>query len=246
MQPEPLRVVVVEDEPLNRQRMVRLLQQAACQVVAEFEEGDALLAWLDQGIPLDAIFLDIQMPGASGLELLERLPAPVPVVFVTAHSEHAVDAYDTAAVDYLLKPVRPERLARSLARIREQRLRLADSQATARKPWKRFPVKAGGGLVLLDLGKTTHFEVVDEVVWAHTPGQSFQTIWTSLAAVEAKFPQEPLLRIHRHLLVRQEAVLGVRTSRGGRLIVMMAGGQELESSRPAAPRIRACLGLAGE
>jgi two-component system LytT family response regulator/two-component system response regulator AlgR len=146
-------------------------------------------------------------------------------------------------VDYLLKPVRSERLSRALTRIQEARTQNQARQGPAPRSGKRFPVKAGGGTVLLDLGKTTHFEVVEEIVWAHAGSQSFQTNWTSLASVEARFPDVPLLRIHRHLLVRQDAIVGVRTARGGRLLVLLPGGVELESSRPSAARIRAELGL---
>lgn len=246
MQPEALRVAVAEDEPLNRQRLSRLLQEAGCEVVAQFEDGDALLRWLGTEAPVDAIFLDIHMPGPDGLEVLQRLPDAVPVVFVTAHSEHAVEAFDTEVVDYLLKPVRLERLARALSRIREMRYRQSAAQFSLRKASRRFPVRAGAGLVLLDLGKTTHFEVIDEVVWAHAGGQSFQTNWVSLTAVQSRFPDVAFLRIHRHLLLRQEAVLGLRTARGGRMSVLVNGGIELESSRPAVPRIRASLGLSGD
>lgn len=245
MSAETLRVVVAEDEPLNRDRLVRLLRDAGCEVLAAFEDGDALLAWLEEGHGPDAIFLDIQMPGPDGLDVLERIPEPVPVVFVTAHSDYAVEAFDSAAVDYILKPVRSERLARALERIRAARAQSQARQGQATRSSRRFPARAGGGTVLLDVARTTHFEVIEEVVWAHAGGQSFQTSWSSLGTVEARFPEVPFLRIHRHLLVRQEAIVGVRTSRGGRLLVMLSGGVELESSRPSAARIRAVLGLKG-
>lgn len=243
MTAEALRVAVAEDEVLNRDRLVRLLRNAGCEVMASFEEGDALLAWLEEGHCPDAIFLDIQMPGPDGLEILERMPEPIPVVFVTAHSEYAVEAFDSAAVDYLLKPVRSERLSRALARIRKTQARNPAPPGLGARSARRFPAKAGGGMVLLDLGKTTHFEVREEVVWAHAGNQAYQTNWSTIASVVERFPDVAFLRIHRHLLVRQDAIVGVRTTRGGRLLVLLPGGVELESSRPAAPRIRAMLGL---
>ena len=97
-------------------------------------------------------------------------------------------------------------------------------------------------MVLVDLGKTTHFEVDNEVVWAHA-GTRMRTQWTSLGEVEAAFPAAGLLRIHRHLLVRPEAVIGLRPSSGGRAIIRLAGGEELEASRGGAPRLRERLGL---
>jgi DNA-binding LytR/AlgR family response regulator len=103
-------------------------------------------------------------------------------------------------------------------------------------------VHAGEGLVLVDLARTTHFEVENEVVWAHA-GARMRTQWTSLGEVEAAFPRAGLLRIHRHLLVRPEAVIGLRPSAGGRAIIRLAGGGEVEASRGGAPRLRERLGL---
>nr|WP_320131546.1 LytTR family DNA-binding domain-containing protein [uncultured Holophaga sp.] len=238
MNPEALKVAVAEDEALNRRRLVRMLQQTGCEVLAEFEDGDSLLAWLERGPALDALFLDIRMPGSSGLEVAEALPEPVPVVFVTAFADHAVEAFEAAALDYLLKPVRAERLELCLARLRERR----PQPSTPRGRPGRYPVKAGTGIVFLEFSRTTHFEVVEEVVWAHAGGR-FQTPWTSLAMVEERFPGAGLLRIHRHLMVRPEAVIGIRPAEAGRVILTFPGGLELLSSRPAAPRIRERLGL---
>jgi len=99
------------------------------------------------------------------------------------------------------------------------------------------------GVVFLDLARTTHFEVVDEVVWAHAQGR-FQTLWKALAEVEAAFPAAGLLRVHRHLLVRPETILGIRPLWGGRLTVTLPGGVELESSRGATAVLKNRLGLA--
>lgn len=249
-QPKVLRVAVAEDEPMNLKRLVRLLREAGCEVVASFKDGDAVLKWAQGGPDLEALFLDIRMPGASGMEVLRRLDPPFPVVFVTAFAEHAVEAFEAAAVDYLLKPVTAKRLQKCLQRLRER-----PSQARAPEPMTgdrpgaerrpvplRYAVKAGAGVVFLDLARTSHFEVIDEVVWGHAGGR-FQTLWTSLAEVETAFPASGLLRIHRHLLVRPEAVLGVKPLWGGRLLVTLPGGVELHSSRGGTPRLKARLGL---
>jgi two-component system LytT family response regulator/two-component system response regulator AlgR len=238
---EPLRVAVAEDEPMNRKRLVRLLREAGCEVVATFEDGDAVLRWAQAGPEVDALFLDIRMPGPSGLEVLRALELPPPVVFVTAHPEHAVAAFEDAAADYLLKPVAQPRLDKCLARIRERRA--AAPRGAPGPKASRYPVKAGDGLVFLDLARTTHFEVVDEVVWAHAQGR-FQTLWKALAEVEAAFPAAGLLRAHRHLLVRPETILGIKPIWGGRLTLTLPGGVELESSRGATARIKSRLGLA--
>jgi anthranilate synthase component 1 len=103
-------------------------------------------------------------------------------------------------------------------------------------------IQAGAGVVLVDLAKTTHFEVENEVVWAHA-GTRLRTTWTSLAEVENAFPGAGLLRIHRHLVVRPDAVIGLKPAAGGRAIVRLQGGAEIEASRGGAPRLRERLGL---
>lgn len=232
----PLRVAVAEDEPLNRARLVRLLEEAGCQVLGAFPSAPALRAWLEDGVALDALFLDIRMPGPSGLDLAAELEPGLPIVFVTAHADHALQAFEAAAVDYLLKPVRAQRLQQCLARLRQR------NPVPKTKPTSRYPVRAGEGLVFLELGRTTHFEVEDEVVYAHAGGR-FRTTWKTLAEVEAVFPEAGLVRIHRHLLLRPEAVLGLKPVEGGRVAVTLPGGLELEVSRPMTPKLKARLGL---
>ncbi|MFZ1377141.1 MAG: LytTR family DNA-binding domain-containing protein [Geothrix sp.] len=238
-----LRVALADDEPLARTRLARLLREAGCDVKAELADGPSVLAWLQEPREVDALFLDIQMPGATGLEVAAELGdcrhCP-PVVFVTAHSEHAVQAFEAAAVDYIMKPISAERLAKTLARLREGGLRRSEAPAVLPQ---RFPVKAGEGHVFLDLKRTTHFEVEEEVVWAWAAGSRHRTSWTTLAEVEAAFPGAGLLRIQRHLLLRPEAVLGLRPLEGGRASVRVAEGLDLEVSRSVTPRIKELLGL---
>ena len=242
MTPAALRVAVAEDEPMNLKRLVRLLEAEGCDVAAVFEDGDAVLRWVEAGQEVDALFLDIRMPGASGMEVLRALDPPLPVVFVTAHADHAVEAFDEAAADYLLKPVTAQRLQTCLGRLQARRAS-APSQARPREAGpSRYAVKAGEGVVFLDLAKTSHFEVVAGVVWAHAAGR-FQTLWKTLAEVEAALPASGLMRVHRHLLVRPEIILGVKPLWGGRLLVTLPGGVELESSRGAAPKLKGRLGL---
>jgi len=242
-----LRVALADDEPLARARLARLLREAGCEVCAELPDGGAVLDWLKEPRAVDALFLDIQMPGATGLEVaaeLEDCRHCPPVVFVTAFSEHAVRAFEAAAVDYILKPVSAQRLDKALARLREGAPRRTEGAGTLPQ---RFPVKAGEGHVFLDLKRTTHFEVEEEVVWAWVPIQGsasrHRTSWTTLAEVEAAFSHANLLRIQRHLLLRPEAVLGLKPLEGGRASVRVAEGVELEVSRNATPRLKEMLGL---
>lgn len=241
-----LKVAVVEDEPLARERLSRLLKELGCEVVAEFEDGRALLDWLPKAPPLDGLFLDIQMPGGSGLEVLAELMAPPPVVFVTAFAEHAVRAFEAEAVDYVLKPIFKDRLERSVARLNARQVPVRSGpelKAMADPKPQRFLVKAGGGNVLIELRKVSHFEVEDEIVWAWAGGKRLRSPWTALSEVEKAFPDGGLLRIQRHLLLRQEAVQGYRSLGGGRWKVRIAEGMELEVSRTMTPKLRELLGL---
>lgn len=239
-----LRVALADDEPLARARLARLLREADCEVLAELPDGAELLAWMQSAPPLDALFLDIHMPGASGLELVAELKDPPPVVFVTAYSDHAVRAFETDAADYILKPISAERLEKTLAKLRRREIprRGAPELRAAIAPG-RFPVKAGDGHVFLDLKRVSHFEVEDEVVWAWAQGQRHRTDWTSLGEVEEAFPAAGLVRIQRHLLLRPEAVLGLKPIDGGRATVRVGEGLDLEVSRSVTPRLKELLGL---
>jgi len=236
-----LKVAIAEDEPLNLKRLMRLLEDCGCNVVATFPNGLEMEEWMLTGPSVDALFMDIQMPGLDGLSLRASLPRELPVVFVSAFAELAVGAFEVEAVDFLLKPVTTERLVKALDRI-QGKLAGGPSRSQLSSP-TRFPVTAGSGVLFLDLAKTIYFEVEEQVVWAFT-GERFRTKWKSLGEVEAFFPEAGLLRIHRHLLIRPAAVLGIRSTGGGaRVIVRMTGGVELEASRGGTPELKERLGL---
>jgi len=240
-----LRVALADDEPLARKRLARLLREAGCEVVVELPGSAPTLDWFAQGGVADALFLDIQMPGLTGLEVLAELRDPPPVVFVTAHVQYAVQAFEAAAVDYLLKPVTEDRLLKTLERLHHQQIprrKGAELAALLPAPAPRFPVRAGEGFVFLDLRKVSHFEVEEEVVYAWS-GERFKTSWTTLLEIEQAFPEEGLLKVHRHLLVRPQAILGFKPLLGGRGDITVTGGRVLPVSRTATPRLKSLLGL---
>ena len=243
---KPLAALVVDDEPLARERLSRLLQEAGCVVAGELGDGLALLHWLRQGNQADVIFLDIEMPGPSGMEVLAEIPACPPVVFVTAHSTYAVRAFELAAADYLLKPVFEDRLDKCLQRLRDQlvrRLGPAELKSLLPPPL-RFPIRAGDGEIFMELELITHFELKDERVWACRGLNRYLTRWTTLAEVEEAFPDDGMLRIQRHLLLRPRMVKGIRPTTVGRIKVMIAPKVELLVSRAMTPRTRACIRIA--
>ncbi len=243
-----LRIAIVDDEPLARERLARLIGQCGCEVVGELEDTPSLLAWLRAGNRPDALLLDVQMPGGTGLEALAELPEPLPVVFVTAFSDHAVRAFEAEAVDYILKPVFKDRLAKAVHRLRAY---LAapppdpspSGAAAPGHPGTRIAVKAGGGHLLVDLRKVTHFELEDDVVWVWSGAKRFRGPWESILDVLEAFPGAGLMRIQRNLLLRPEMVVGVRSLPGGRMAVRTAEGQELEVSRTMTPTMKEFLGL---
>ncbi len=240
-----LKVAIADDEPLARERLARMLADSNCEVVQEFVSGTSLLAWLREGHKLDALFLDIQMPGPSGLEVLAELTDAPPTIFVTAFSEHALKAFELEALDYLLKPVFPDRLQKSLARLRAKQVGRPNFQGLRAlvTPPERVPLRAGDGHVFMDFKRISHFEVVDNEVFAWSAGKRHPTEWKALKEVEEALPDARMLRIQRHLLLRPEAVLAMKSLWGGRASVRVAEGVDLEVSRSSAPRLRALLGL---
>ncbi len=238
-----LKALVVDDEPLARERLSRLLQEAGCEVAGELGDGLALLQWLQQPSDVDVIFMDIQMPGLNGMEVLAELPESPPVVFVTAHSDYAVRAFELSAVDYLLKPVFEDRLAKCLQRLDDRlirRLSPAELKALLPPPL-RFPIRAGDGEIFMELDLITHFERDDDRVWACRGLNRFLTRWKTLAEVEHAFPEDGLLRIQRNLLLRPCMVKGIRASALGRIKVMVAPKVELTVSRAMTRRTRECV-----
>lgn len=233
--------MVVDDEPLARERLERLLKEAGCEVVAVLPDGPSLLEWLTLKLPVDALFVDIQMPGPNGLEVLAEIKNPPPVIFVTAYQEYAIQAFEVEAVDYLLKPVFEDRLNKTLQRIQShQVLGLTEAHF---KALHRIEVKAGTGRVLLKLEMVTHFEVKDFKVTAFRGKESFPTAWKTLLEVEKAFPGSGLLRIQRNILLRPEAIVGFKEHAFRQLQVRVAEGVELKVSRAASKELRDRLAL---
>lgn len=185
---------------------------------------------------VDAIFLDIHMPGLSGLELarvIARFAAPPAVVFVTADEEHALAAFDLAAVDYLLKPVRPERLERCVGRIVDQR-----------EGSRSAPADAGPEVITVEQGGVTRMIRRDDVAFVQAQGD-YARLHTSEGAYLVRVPLTDLerqwgpagfVRIHRSYLVAMEAVQQLRL--GGSQPSVLAAGTELPVSRRLLPGLR--------
>jgi two-component system, LytTR family, response regulator len=235
-----LRVVLADDEPLARLRLSKALKACGCEVLAEFEDGIGLTAWLETAPCPDALFLDVRMPGATGLEILADVGNRMPVVLVTANPEFAVHAFEFAALDFLVKPVSPERLARCLDRVRERLGRLVPP---AQPTTSRIPVRAGDGTLLLELRKVSHLECEEGLVWAWAGGSRFRTAWRSLPEAERELEGAAFVRVNRTVMVRPEAVKGLRTLPNGRRRLRLGDGVEVDASRQGTHSLEVALGL---
>ena len=194
-----LRVALVDDEPLARQGLRRMLSAMKdVTVVAEADRVSHATPLLLQEKP-DAIFLDIRMPGADGFELLKTLD-PVPkVVFVTAHSNHAVRAFDVQAVDYVLKPVRAERLAEAVARL--QNLCAFGDAAPAYGAGDRICLRTPQRTVLAAIQEIAALEADRDFTRFHIAGEAPILICQSIGAYERTLPAPPFLRLSRSLMI---------------------------------------------
>jgi len=199
-----LRALVVDDEPLARMRLAALLSESPApkvEVVGEAGDGAAAIAWLDSHPPVDLLLLDVQMPGLSGTELAARLrgrPDAPAVVFVTAHAEHALHAFELEAVDYLTKPVRRERLQVALERVAQRRPQAPDEAVPV------IVVTDRGRLQRIPLADVLYLKAELKYVTLRTADHSF-VLDDALSDLEERLGDR-FLRVHRNALVARDAV----------------------------------------
>ena len=224
-----LRVAIVDDEPLARRRLATLVERAGAEVVGDAGDAETaadLIARLDP----DVVLLDVRMPGPSGVDLARRLGARPVVVFTTAYSEHAVDAFDTAATDYLLKPVDSEKLARALAR--------AAARIAAAGPGNEPHITARSGEVVrvFPVRAIARFTAQHKYTGFIIDGAE-HLIDEPLASLEERLAAWGFVRVHRAELVQTARIRALR-ARGDAAEVELDDGQRVPVNRRLVAAVR--------
>jgi two-component system LytT family response regulator len=235
-----IRTVVVDDEPLARSRLRKfLIQEPDVEIVGECANGPEALGCIRQQAP-DLVFLDLHMPQLNGLQVVRALPAEAlpAIVFVTAHEEHAVEAFEVQAADYLLKPFTRARLQEAVRRVR-QRL-----QAPARPrpaapvappepppPWlNRFAVKDGNQTLFIKIQDVDYIEAAANYAVLCTPAGN-HVVRETLRNLEACLSPALFLRISRSVIVNLDRVKAIRSGPPGEWQVVIASGREFLMTR---------------
>lgn len=241
----PLRVLICDDELMARKRVLRLLGELAdVEKTIECESGEEVLARLAEE-EVDVALLDINMPGLSGLDTVMQMPEDRPyVVFLTAHPEHAVKAFDVGAVDYVLKPIDDARLAKALDRARQfldHGSTTSDAGAAARK-LEKLAIATHDGAALVSPADVTHATFDGALVTVHTAARTILTDDT-LQDLESKLPEGPFERVHRRAIVNLDHVDRLESVDSGGYVACLSTGKRVDVSRQSARRLRRRLGL---
>lgn len=243
-----LRAFLVDDEPLALERLKRLLGSfPELEIVGSASDpAVALNALNDSHVgPMDVLFLDIQMPGINGFELLSRLNVQPFVIFTTAYDQHALRAFETNAIDYLLKPVEPEQLERAVKKL--GRIRpvakpdwqqspalpqlLKELTASLREPQAAYPhriaSRVGERISFLQLDDVTHFIAQDKLTFAIANGRR-HCVEQTIAEFEHRLDPAKFLRIHRSALVNVDWIHEVNSWFAGKVVVTLKDPQHTQ------------------
>jgi two-component system LytT family response regulator len=250
-----IRTLIVDDEPLARQRLRRLLDaDADIAVVGESGDGEQAVADL-RALRPDLVFLDVQMPVLDGFGVLQALndtPLPV-VVFVTAHDRYALKAFEVHALDYLLKPFDKARFAVALERAKtqvrqgsaaalsERFQELLRSAGDRRHVPERLMVKSGGRIYFVRIDDIDWIEAAGNYVRLHV-GTEAHLLRDSLTALEAKLDPRRFVRIHRSTIVNLERIRELQPAFHGDYVIILQDGTELALSRGCRDKLEESLG----
>lgn len=236
-----LKAIIVDDEAPARSELKFMLDETGqVEIVAEATNvREAIERLKEKGA--DVMFLDISMPGATGLQLAEalnRLKFPPAIVFVTAYSEHAVQAFEVNAVDYLVKPVETDRLLQAISKVK---LHVSNTSKGAQS--ERIPVEKSGKKLLISTDKIHFIMAKDDYSYLHTETDRYLST-VSLAQLESKLESHGFFRVHRRYLVNLACVEEVTPVSGGTLLLTLSGEEEeIPVSRRRVASLKKALGL---
>jgi len=239
-----MKALLVDDEPLARRELRRLLADTPwVEIVGEaanVDEAETRIQTLDP----ELLFLDVQMPGGSGFDLLTRLERVPQVIFTTAYDQHAVRAFEVGALDYLLKPVDPRRLEVALGRVRrpsDEGVRRAGETASS-TPLERVFIRDGAECWLVRLDDVCLLASDGNYVRVHFSGRA-PMLARSLVSLEPRLDPRRFFRTNRHQIIHLDFVESIEVGVGGRLHVRLRGGPEVELSRRQARLFQERMGM---
>jgi two-component system LytT family response regulator len=241
-----LRALLIDDEPLAIRRLARSLEQVeGIEVVGATTSARQAVSLIDSEHP-DMVFLDISMPGLSGFEVLERIsPGEHPaVVFVTAYDSHAVQAFDVAAADYLLKPYAQDRLEEAVARgrlwLEGRAARATANEAAAGAPLESLWVHRHNEFVRVPVAEISWIEAHGDYVKVHGARRTGLARAT-LTSLERRLDRAQFVRVHRSAICRKAAIVSLRRKPSGAVAVLLDNGDEAPVGRTFVPGLRALL-----
>ena len=262
---KPIRVLIVDDEPLARERLADLLRAVPVQIVGAVDSGDAAIAAIRDLKP-DLVFLDVQMPGRTGLEVVREIGAEhmPPTIFVTAYDQYALKAFELAALDYLVKPFDDERFeqaferARRLIELRDfgrlsaqllQLLEQAGSDAPRPLPrpgvpayLERIAVEMRGQVRVVPVADIDYVTASGQYVELHV-GDKTYLIRERMQTLEERLNPGLFFRIHRSAIVRLDRIETLLRDAGGDYAVRLKGGAQLSVSRGRIEALEAWMGV---
>jgi two-component system LytT family response regulator len=240
-----IRALIVDDEPLARQRVRLLLsEEAGLEIAGECADGLAAVDQIEATKP-DLLFLDIQMPEMDGFEVLRRVPRerlPV-VIFTTAYDEHALQAFDAHALDYLLKPFKPERFKEAIQRARELiankqvgatsrgLLELLGERPAAPAYLSRLAIKTPDRVIVVDVEEIDAIEAAGKYAVVQV-GKENHVLRETMGSLESNLPPDHFLRISRSVIVNLDRVQELQPMFKGESVIVLKNGKRYPTRRP--------------